>query len=714
MAEAPLATEVATAPEGEAGEDMVLPDGLDQEGASASQESTQEPPQEPMAGSGETILFRDRFLVNTGTPLPQFNSPSAKAYEVEDRRDLGYKLFGLVCTPGLPVRLDLIKICQNEQINGLLPLIDWGVIDWHHLGQKTMLIIYEQPLGGRVIDRLARKETKINEYDVTRRVIEPLYKCLQKINSFDLAHRNVRPQNIYFLDEDMQEIVLGECVTAPAGYDQPSMYESLERAMCIPGGRGEGNQFDDVFAFGTTLLYITLGYNPVAKLKQTELLNQRIEQGTYATYCGGSRIPLSLLEPFRGMMSDDRIERWGFAEITNWLDGQTMTPLQKRPTNRAEVPYNFNKTAHHTEKTLALDFTRNPSDTLKVIKEESFNIWIKRSLNMGELADRVKGLIQSVEFHKEGFQGTEDFLAMKLNMILNPSAPIFFKGLTFMPDGIGNLMATEWLKSGSMQIPAEIIKNDICQIWLDAQPAPLPNTTALRKLIIQQKGLLAIKETGYGIERVLYEMCPSLACQSPLIATNYVVEIEGMLPALDHAANNIDTSTKPVDRHISAFTATHFKQDINPHLRAMASAKAETAIIGILSLLALLQWRLKIPTLLGLASWVGGLLGPAIETYHNRETRREIEKEIPKLVRLGSLPEIFELIDNAEKRQADSDGYEEAVQEFADAQFEIDDIEGAGSERLTKAERSGQQAASMISVVVTFMIVTFLVIAEFW
>jgi len=709
MAESPLEVKEEFAPpvpEEEEGEDLEIPDDLIQESPPTSQQ--------PPTGGGETILFRDRFLVNTGRPLPQFDSPSAKAYDVEDRRDLGYKLFGLVCSPGLSVRGDLIKLFQSEQIQGFLQLIDWGVIDWRHLGQKTMLVIYEQPLGGRVIDRLARKEVKITEYDITRRIIEPLTASLQRLNSFNKVHRNIRPRNIYFLDEEMDEVVFGECVTTPSGHDQPAVYEPLERSMCSPGGRGSGDQFDDVFALGVTLLYLTLGYNPVSKLKPEELIYQRIEHGTYATLCGGARIPLSLLEPFRGMMSDDRVERWGYSEIAKWLDGQTMTPIQKRPAVRAEVPFIFLKKEHFNTKTLTRDFTLSPLEAMKVIREEAFHIWIRRNLNMPELAERIIGLVQSVDHHKDGFQGTDDFLLLRTNMILNPSAPIYYKGMTFMPDGIGSLLASEWLSTGSLQVSSEILRNDICHLWFEAQQSPLPSTNTHKKVLEQLKGIMAIKDIGYGIERVFYELCPSLPCQSPLIAKQYVMEIEGVLPALEEASNHTDTSTKPIDRHVAAFIAAHFKQDIHPHLRAMASPKPETAIIGILSLLALLQWKLKVPSLLGISSWVGGLLGPAIETYHNRQTRRDIEKDIPKLVRQGSLPEIFELIDNAEKRQSDTDGYSEAVQKYADAQHEIDDIEGAGSERLTKAERSGQQAAATISIVITFMVITMLVIAEFW
>ena len=131
-----------------------------------------------------------------------------------------------------------------------------------------------------------------------------------------------------------------------------------------------------------------------------------------------------------------------------------------------------------------------------------------------------------------------------------------------------------------------------------------------------------------------------------------------------------------------------------------------------LSLLAFLQWKLKIGPLLGLSSWVGGLLGPAINTYHSRTSRREIEKEIPRLVRKGSLPELFDLIDNAEKRRDDAEGLEAAIAEYTAAEYEVRNIEGAGTERQTKAERTGKQAAAVISLVMAMFVISVLFITE--
>lgn len=275
-----------------------------------------------------------------------------------------------------------------------------------------------------------------------------------------------------------------------------------------------------------------------------------------------------------------------------------------------------------------------------------------------------------------------------------------------MPEGFGSALAVELLRRGDAQIPAEVLNRDLIGAWYSTPGNSSSETAATASTLQNVRSFLQVNDPGYGIERCLYELNPSLPCQSSIVLEDYVVKIEELLPALDRAASRVDLKTRPIDRHIAAFIAARFDQDIDPHLRAIASPRIETSLIGVLSLLAYLQWKLRIENLLGLSSWVGGLLGPAINTYHSRTTRREIEREIPRLVRQGSLPEMFDLIDNADKRRADNDGYAAARAEFMAAESEAREIEGNSPERIALMRRKGHQAAAMSSLLLSMFILT--------
>ena len=136
--------------------------------------------------------------------------------------------------------------------------------------------------------------------------------------------------------------------------------------------------------------------------------------------------------------------------------------------------------------------------------------------------------------------------------------------------------------------------------------------------------------------------------------------------------------------------------------------------MGALKLLSLIQRHQDVDGLFALSSWVGGHLGPAITSYHSRTTRRELEREMPKIVRQGSLPHLLDLIDNAQTRQEDRDGYALAEVQYAAAATEIGEIQESDGSRADSAEAMGQQAAAMSSIVITMIIICVVILMDVW
>ncbi len=685
------------------------------EGASAVDRAGETPAPAASGFSGGALLLRDRFHIHPERPLPDLSTPSASAYAVDDRRDFGRQLFGLVCTPGLPPRTSAATVVRGSRVRNLIPLVEYDVIDWPPLGQRCMVFVYERPLGGRLTDVVAKEGGAILEHDLQSRVIEPLANALQEMANHDEPHRAVRPGNIFFMDPELQNVVLGDCLTTPPGFDQPTVFETIERSMAGPAGRGIGDTGDDMYALGVTLVFLLLGKNPVTRKSEEELIFSKIEKGTYATLCSGGRIPMSLVEPLRGLLSDDPDERWGLHELNLWVDGRRMTPIQKRAANKPETRFNFAGHDHITARSLAYSFSRNVADAARVLKDGQADAWLRRSLSTPELADVVSRAVELAVIHEGQPAGSDDQLVSEVCMILDPKAPIRYKGYTFMPDAFGTCLAVELLRQGNTKVGTEILDRNIVGKWLEHRTGGGGgHIVALERLFGQLREYLGNRDPGYGIERCLYELNTSLPCQSSLVIQDYVVTIDDLLPTLDQVANRIDTKLPPMDRHIAAFIAARLDQDVDNHLRALGDSHESKKTEGMLSLLSLVQWRLGPDALYGLASWVGGLLGPAINSYHSRSVRRDIEREIPRLVRQGSLTDLFDLIDNAEQRQQDEQGYQAAIDEFILAETEIQDIEGSDSARAESAERIGQQAAAMTSVIVTLIFVTILFFNEIW
>lgn len=665
----------------------------------------------PRAGLDVGVLH-DRFSIRANSPLPALDSPSAKAYETEDRRDPGQKMFALICTPGLPVRDGAMEALKGFECRGLMTPIDYGRVFWPPLGRTCMAVVYDQPMGGRVSDLLASGTLNVSEYEIAKRIINPMIAALHGLSGRGIPHRQIRPSNMFFMDESRTELVLGDCVTAPPGFDQPVAFETIERGLAGPGGRGEGDVRDDIYAVGASIVAIMLGQSFLPKMGENEIINAKIEHGSFAALIGHARIVITLIEPLRGMLNDDSQERWGLELLDRWQDGQKMPQTQRRPIVKTDVTFLFAGKTHITPRTIARSMTQHTSEAAKMLRTLDIENWVRRALSDNDMADRIKQVLDMARANPNVPANGDEAIVTRVAMSLDPRGPIRHRGFSYMPDGFGAAFAVELMRRGDMQAPVETVLREYPTAWYNHSANFGPDTPFAVKVYGEIRAYLQNNDPGFGIERCLYELNPHMPCQSPLIAEDYVSRIDDLLPALDRAASRTDPKTRPVDRHIAAFIAARFEQEVDPHLKAMASPRVETSLIGMLSLLAVVQWRLKLDGLLGLSGWIGGLLGPAINTYHSRTTRRDIERELPRLVRLGSLPDLFNLIDNAEKRRLDHEGYMAAKAEFASAGAEILTIEGSEAHGAGGAMLKGQQTAAIISMIISFLIImTFVLVS---
>ena len=106
-------------------------------------------------------------------------------------------------------------------------------------------------------------------------------------------------------------------------------------------------------------------------------------------------------------------------------------------------------------------------------------------------------------------------------------------------------------------------------------------------------------------------------------------------------------------------------------------------------------------------------MGPVIDSYHSITTRRKLERDIPKLVRKGSLPDLFEFVDDADLRRQDWDDYNEAKERYTEAHSEALHIEDKLKEQLAEAETAGERVTAIISVLGTMIIVTMIFIGHY-
>ena len=175
-----------------------------------------------LSRKGAFTVVKGKFRVYPDLPLPLMDMPNAKAYQAEEISSPDHKIFALVCKPELPVRKDHIKARTGLKMEGVLPLVDAGVAPWQPIGRKTMILLYEMPLGGRVVhsktyDKILPEE----EAEKISRWIRPLLMGINNLSLRGLTHREIRPDNLFYLDAEKTKVVWGDCISSPPGLRRP-------------------------------------------------------------------------------------------------------------------------------------------------------------------------------------------------------------------------------------------------------------------------------------------------------------------------------------------------------------------------------------------------------------------------------------------------------------------------------------------------------------
>src|SRR5260221_856104 len=284
--------------------------------------------EKPMADDQDIILLADRYEIKSSERLANLDSPGALAYAVVDRDDPAGKLFALIPPPHLRCRAFLYAIDQVKQSNMLWPR-RVGIVDWpiSGSGEETIwgrrpALIFPRPGGERVMANGKAQVPLFTESQILKQVLEPILQALAHMGPSGATHRAIRPDNLFYQLGNEGAVVLGECFSMPPGYGQNILFETIENGACLPCGRGPGTQADDLYALGIMLLMLHLGRNPAAGMTDEQIIQSKINYGSFAALAGREKLPASLAELFRGLLNDRAAERWSLRTVESWLHGQ--------------------------------------------------------------------------------------------------------------------------------------------------------------------------------------------------------------------------------------------------------------------------------------------------------------------------------------------------------------------------------------------------------
>ncbi len=648
-------------------------------------------------GAGTPAVLKDRFNIYPGQALPEFATGTAQAFGAEDMRSsAGKPLVALLVKPGIPYRAEHLAIMKGAEVPGLMTLVDFGVVQWAPINRKVMVLVYQRPLGGRVMADIEGEFRRLEDNELIKKAVNPMAAALHQLAANNITHRAVRPTNMYWATPERETIVLGDFLTAPPGFEQPIVVEPIESAICHPAGRASGHSSDDLYALGASLLMLLLGRNPLARMAPQEIIRQKIVDSSYQVMAGSERVAIQLIELIKGLLSDDPKTRWTQDSLDQWLSGKRLSTVQTKIEKRAARGFNFNDRDYFSARELAMAFTANWEAAIPFVSDGRLELWLRRSLDAKETANAIATAVNSAGFASADKRIAGDLMLCKVLLILDRQAPLRYKNVATYPSGVGALLAVTLAEGKDVRPIVDMLLREVQKAWFDTREYT-PDNAVLDASFRAARGFLEKATLGHGIERVLYEMNESIPCQSPYVVDDFVLEIRDLLPALS-ASKRAEGKHWPIDRHVAAFIGARTPFDIDRQMQEITETAPERQALGMLNLLALLQWRQGQNQLFGLTSWVGGLVQPIINVYHSRQKRRELERDVPRLVRQGNLIDLARMLDNPEERNKDQQAFDEACEEYKDMAREIKEIEGGLHDRDEQVTTTAQQVAALVSV----------------
>ncbi|MCZ6509253.1 MAG: hypothetical protein O7A62_01550 [Alphaproteobacteria bacterium] len=647
-----------------------------------------------------------RCDVRPDQPLPGLSTFSVQAFVAIDRNDASQQMYALITDPLIPFRLNVFGQARDLGDVSVVKPVQWGSVDWPHTQRRETMLLLQRPPGEPLMPSIDAQIRPLKVSDITKNLIKPVMALLSALADQRLVHRNIRPTNLFRAGSD-GPITVGEFYSTPAGFNQPSMFEPIERAMCPPAGRGYGDSADDLFALGVTALFLVLGRNPVAHVDPETLLARRVVMGSYAALTKDHKPPGELAPVIRSLMHDRPSDRWTIEDLSRWVDSGVAVQATPITMVRADRGFEFANGRHHTRRALALAFGKNWQAAREVVLTDAVERWAERSIEDRDLSQQI------VACRHSGSSGprmiSDDLLLARTIIALDPEGPLRFRGLSIMPDGLCAMAALTADDTDMSAAFSEMISSQLMEFWLEHQSRSSSVAVIGKNDAEKLLTYLGKPGPGFGIERGIYDLNKGLACQSPRFKHASVVHIRELMETLDAGAKK---GEQQLDRHVTAFLGARYSGSIDSELKEFSGARSgEEALLAQLKIFAAVQFKHGPRELPNLAALIVNHLDILLAPYRNIDLRQRLHGAAERAAPTGKLPELLGIIANRKTLNADKKRFDQARRNYRECERQVHVQEDARERTADRSLMVGRKVAAYLSTCVGAAVVVMVVLA---
>jgi hypothetical protein len=645
----------------------------------------------------------ERFVLRASEPLAQFNHSFAKAYAATDKTATSRPVYAMVCEPEFPHRLQAVTDASGFSHPHLSQPLGFGTVRCSHLNESRFVIFFERPQG-TPLSALVASQTRLHESKVISSVLGPACKALIALREHKVHHGNIRPEG-FFIGESS---ILGECYSAPAGTIAHFLYEPSERLMADPLGRGDANEKADVYALGVLAFEMMFGLEKLKTIPREEIISRTLSKGSYQLFANNRDFPAGIQDFFRGTLTDNITERWSLDQVAQFIGGKRFNMIAPTAPKDAARPFAFMNENIMSRRQLAHMLHRNWREATKDIAALNLDRWCETSLHRPELVEHMERALRIGSERNATERQISDMMTRVL-AILDPYGPLRARTLSVRPDGMGLMLVTlADTQEPELNQLMGMIDTDVSTFWSEQLPIKTPEVSQAIFRLQRIKPYLNMKSRslGFGIERALYELNPSLSCQSPLVKSYHVTTVPELLSTLDVLAKSRSGDTTMIDRHIAGFIGA--KIDLRKPIRlsdltSITSLHNDQELL-MLNILAKAQQKHAGLKLVGLAAWSGMHVEKMLGEVHNRVIRKQQKLKLKRRAAAGSLKDVLACVLNRDVGDRDNDGFIHAMALHEINYKRVQFLKHPLILEYKSRKLGGQMALTVSYVVLTFML----------
>ncbi|MEM7650975.1 MAG: hypothetical protein AAF204_02690 [Pseudomonadota bacterium] len=639
-------------------------------------------------------------------PVPIYNSGNNKAYRAVSKDKNRSPLIAIVCERDMVPRQKAAALYKTIINPILAKLVISGPVYWPPAKKEHFVLIYFDNLGKPILEPGKEPALGWKQDDVMAAIVRPMVNVLQDFRDKDFVHGAIRPDNMFDGGSSgkISKVLLGDCLSAPPSSTQPVVYETVQRGMADPIARGKGTLQDDLYALGITLAVAMRQRDPLKGLSDNQIVQKKIEQGSYAAVTGKDRFKGEILELLRGLLHDDPSQRWTIDEVMEWMDGRRLSPKQAAVFKKAPRPLTLGEAKFSIPSLAAMHLEEHISEVKKAIEDDSLQTWLERSLEDEAMSERFQKAVIDARQQSTG-SAYEYCLASNLSIALDTDAPLRFKGRRLLGDGIGYAMVQAIVSKTPLRPMIDIFMNSTALNWLGNQNPTFVDVTGLFQKFERCRRFLKTSKFGEGVERTVYSLCPESPCLSPIIEDYYVSTPDELLLAFDSLCRAGKVPNTFLDLHSVAFLYEKDSKVIEPYLYDLNTHENHRTVAANVKCMAAIQKRYSMENMPALAKALAPKLQAVVKRYHDRRVQEKLKESVIEFQNSGDLKKIAGILDNVEVVKKDIQAFKKAMVEFDKIEKERQKLEMNLDDKDKFGVNTGREISAIVSCVIAVIII---------